>query len=44
MGVADVRKLRMLDEENRKLKRLLADKELDIDALKTLLEKYGEAR
>lgn len=44
MGVSDVRKLRQLDEENRRLKRLLADKELDIDALKALLEKYGEAR
>ena len=44
MGVADVRRLRLLDEENRKLKRLLAEKELDIDALKALLEKYGEAR
>ncbi len=44
MGVSDVRKLRQLDDENRRLKRLLADKELDIDALKALLEKYGEAR
>ena len=44
MEVADVRRLRTLEEENRKLKRLLADKELDIDALKTLLEKYGGAR
>ena len=44
LGVSDIRKLRHLEEENRKLKRLLADKELDIDALKALLEKYGEAR
>ena len=44
MGVADVRKLRALEDENRRLKKLLADKELDIDALKALLEKYGEAR
>jgi len=44
MEVSDVRKLRMLEEENRKLKRIVADKELDIDALKSLLEKYGEAR
>lgn len=44
MEVADIRKLRMLEEENRKLKRIVADKELDIDALKALLEKYGEAR
>lgn len=44
MEVSDIRKLRMLEEENRKLKRIVADKELDIDALKALLEKYGEAR
>ncbi len=44
MSLSDVRRLRLLEEENRKLKRIVADKELDIDALKALLEKYGEAR
>ena len=44
MKVSELRKLHVLEEENRKLKRIVADKELDIDALKALLEKYGEAR
>lgn len=44
LSVSDVRKLKNLDEENRRLKKLVAEKELDIDALKALLEKYGEAR
>ena len=44
MSVSELRKLHALEEENRKLKRIVADKELDIDALKALLEKYGEAR
>ena len=44
MEASDLRKLKTLEDENRRLKRLLADKELDIDALKSLLEKYGSAR
>ena len=44
MTASDVRKLHALEEENRKLKRLLADAMLDNDALKALLEKYGSAR
>lgn len=44
MSVSELRKLHALEEENRKLKRIVADKELDIDALKALLEKYGDAR
>lgn len=44
MAVSDVRKLKSLEEENRRLKKILGEKELDIDALKALLEKYGEAR
>ncbi len=44
MTALDVRKLHALEEENRKLKRLLADAMLDNDALKALLEKYGSAR
>ena len=44
MNISDLRKLKTLEDENRRLKRLLADKELDLDALKALLEKYGGAR
>lgn len=44
MAVSDVRKLRALEEENRKLKKLLAETLLDKDALKALLEKYESAR
>ena len=44
MEVSDARKLKSLEEENRKLKKLLADSMLDNDALKALLEKYGGAR
>ena len=40
----DIRKLKGLEEENRRLKKLVAEKELDIDALKALLQKYGQAR
>ncbi len=34
MDVADARRLRELERENGRLKRLLADKELEIDALR----------
>lgn len=44
MEVSDIRKLRALEEENRKLKKLLAESLLDKDALKALLEKYEGAR
>lgn len=44
LSVSELRKLRGLEEENRKLKRLLADSLLDNDALKALLEKYSDAR
>jgi putative transposase len=39
MDVSDARKLKALDEENRRLKRLLADAMLDNSALKDLLAK-----
>lgn len=39
MGVSDARRLRMLEEENRRLKKLVADLSLDNDALKDLLAK-----
>ena len=44
LGMSEVRRLRSLEEENRRLKRLLVEKDLDNDALKTLLEKYHKAR
>ena len=43
MTTGDLRRLKVLEEENQKLKKLLADSMLDNDALKSLLEKYGEA-
>ena len=39
MDVSDARKLRALEEENRKLKKLLAESMLDNAALKELLTK-----
>ncbi len=39
MGVAEVRRLKQLEDENAKLKRLLADTMLDTVALKDLLGK-----
>jgi len=39
MGVAELRRLRQLEDENRKLKKLLAESMLDQAALKELLTK-----
>ena len=39
MGVEEVRKLRMLEEENRKLKQLVADLSLDKQMLQDVLRK-----
>ncbi len=39
MGVAEVRKLRVLEEENRKLKQLVADPSLDKQMLQDVLRK-----
>jgi len=39
MGVSDARRLKALEDENGKLKRLLADAMLDNTALKDLLSK-----
>ena len=36
MEVSDVAKMRVLEDENRRLKRLLADSALEIDALKLI--------
>lgn len=44
MTVPDAQKLRSLEDENRKLKKLLAESLLDNDALKSLVQKYGNAR
>jgi putative transposase len=39
MGVAEVRKLRLLEEENKKLKQLVADLSLDKQMLQDVLRK-----
>jgi putative transposase len=39
MEIGDLRRLKQLEDENRKLKRLLADSMLDNDALKAALSK-----
>jgi len=39
LEVSDVRRLRELAAENARLKRLLAERDLDVDALKELLSK-----
>lgn len=44
MEVPDVKKLKSLEEENQRLKKLLAESALDNDALKALVEKYSKAR
>src|SRR3954468_21425814 len=44
MDVSDAKRLRSLEEENRKLKKLLAETMLDQAALKELLSKNGRAR
>lgn len=42
--VSDLKRLKALEDENRRLKKLVVDKELDLDAVKALLEKYENAR
>jgi putative transposase len=39
MEVSDARKLRSLEDENARLKRIVADQALDISALKAIAEK-----
>jgi putative transposase len=41
MPVAEVQRLRELEKENARLKRLLAERMLEVDALKDLLAKKG---
>ena len=44
LDVSEARRLKALEEENRKLKKLLAESMLDAAALKELLTKNGRAR
>ena len=44
LDVSEAKRLRALEDENTRLKRLLADSMLDNAALKDLLEKSGDAR
>ena len=39
LGVAEVHRLRELEKENTRLKRLLAERDLEIDAMQELLSK-----
>ena len=39
LSVSEVRRLKSLEEENRRLKKIVGDQALDIDALKAVLEK-----
>lgn len=41
MGIAEVKKLKLLEEENRKLKQLVADLSLDKQMLQDVLRKKG---
>jgi len=38
MGVPDVRRLRELEKENTRLKRIVAERDLEIDAMKEVLQ------
>ena len=43
MQVSDVKRMKYLEEENSRLKRIVANQTLEIDAIKTVLEKkYGD--
>ena len=44
MEVSDARKLKALEEENRRLKHLVADLTLDVQMLKAVNEKNGDPR
>ena len=44
MGTAEIRRLKQLEEENAKLKQLVADLSLDKTVLQDVLRKNGEAR
>ena len=40
MEISDMKRLKDLEEENRRLKKIVADQVLDIDALKSVVKKY----
>ncbi len=40
MSVSEIRRLKELEDENQRLKKLVAEKELHIDALKDIVKKY----
>ena len=44
MEVSDARKLKALEDENRRLKKLLAESMLDASTLKEMLEKTYDAQ
>ncbi len=44
IGVAEIRRLKQLQDENSKVKRLVADRTLDETVLQDALRKNGEAR
>ena len=44
LEVSEMRRLRQLEEENRRLKSIVADQALDIRALKEVLQKTATAR
>lgn len=44
MTVSDAKRLKVQDDENARLKKLLAEQMLDAAAMKELLSKNGEAR
>ena len=44
LEVSDVKKLRQLEDENRRLKQMVAEQALDIQALKTITAKTGKAQ
>src|SRR5216684_6184281 len=44
LEISELRRLRQLGEENRRLKSIVADQALDIRALKDVLAKMGTAR
>lgn len=43
METEDVRRLKELEPENSQLKRLLAERDLEVDAVRSLLRKNGQA-
>lgn len=43
MAIEDVRRLKELERENGQLKRLLAERDLEVDAIRILFRKNGQA-